>query len=273
MLRIGEFASLTGISIHMLRNYDKIGLLSPARIELSNGYRFYEAAQILQARQIQILKDLGFGLSDISAMLRCSDEERKTKIQTKITERKRERANIDRQIHQMELAAEQLGHFGDIVFSIRIARLPAHRAISLRRSIGSFEEEGMLWGELDRECTRLGILNTDQLDSYAITHGIDLENKRFDTEVQRTIPVSTTGSTALKYADVPAMEVAAATIKGAYRRISDISGYVYMYLENTEYEIGGAPIRRYVLSPKDGCPERDYITEYLFPLKKRQKTA
>ncbi len=29
MLKIGEFSTLTGISIHMLRNYDKIGLLRP----------------------------------------------------------------------------------------------------------------------------------------------------------------------------------------------------------------------------------------------------
>lgn len=30
MLRIGEFSALSGISIHMLRNYDKIGLLIPS---------------------------------------------------------------------------------------------------------------------------------------------------------------------------------------------------------------------------------------------------
>lgn len=32
MLKIGEFATITGISINMLRNYDKIGLLIPVII-------------------------------------------------------------------------------------------------------------------------------------------------------------------------------------------------------------------------------------------------
>jgi len=270
MLKIGEFASLTGISIHKLRNYDKIRLLSPIQTDPVNGYRLYEAAQILQARQILVLKDLGFGLSEISAMLLYSDAERKERIQSKIAEREREKANIERQIHQMVLAAEQLDQFGDVVFSIRSTRMLAHRVIFLRRTIGGFEEEGLLWGELDRECSRLGISSTDYLDSYAITHRIDLENKRFDTEVQRTVHASATGSVACKCTDVPVMQVAAVTIKGAYKRISDISSYVYLYLENTDYEIDGAPIRRYVRSPKDECPEQDYITEYLFPLKMRE---
>ena len=92
MLKIGEFASLTGISIHMLRNYDKIGLLSPALVDPVNGYRSYEAAQILRARQIQILKELGFGLSEIAAMLADSDAARKKRIRAKIAQRELEQA-------------------------------------------------------------------------------------------------------------------------------------------------------------------------------------
>lgn len=33
MFKIGEFSVLTSISIHMLRNYDKIGLLIPNYID------------------------------------------------------------------------------------------------------------------------------------------------------------------------------------------------------------------------------------------------
>lgn len=33
MLKIGEFSDLTGISIHMLRNCDKIGLLKPEQVD------------------------------------------------------------------------------------------------------------------------------------------------------------------------------------------------------------------------------------------------
>ena len=66
MLRIGEFSNLTGISIHMLRNYDKIGLLIPEHTDEINGYRYYNERQIVIGNQIQVLKNLGFGLKEIA---------------------------------------------------------------------------------------------------------------------------------------------------------------------------------------------------------------
>lgn len=51
MLRIGEFAALSTISIHMLRNYDKIGLLVPQYVDEFNGYRYYDKEQLIQANQ------------------------------------------------------------------------------------------------------------------------------------------------------------------------------------------------------------------------------
>ena len=65
VIKIGEFSVLTGISIHMLRNYDKIGLLKPALIDEQSGYRFYKEEQIPLANQIVVLKELGFGLKEI----------------------------------------------------------------------------------------------------------------------------------------------------------------------------------------------------------------
>lgn len=47
MLKIGEFATITGISINMLRNYDKIGLLIPEYVDEVNNYRYYNESQII----------------------------------------------------------------------------------------------------------------------------------------------------------------------------------------------------------------------------------
>lgn len=46
MFKIGEFSKLTQVSIRMLRYYDEIGLLRPASVDLSTGYRMYCASQI-----------------------------------------------------------------------------------------------------------------------------------------------------------------------------------------------------------------------------------
>ena len=69
MLRIGEFVELSSISINMLRNYDKIGLLVPRYIDNASGYRYYDKEQLLQANQILALKEMGFGLDEIKKIM------------------------------------------------------------------------------------------------------------------------------------------------------------------------------------------------------------
>lgn len=44
MFSIGEFASIGRVSVRMLRHYDEIGLLTPARVDPFTGYRSYEGS-------------------------------------------------------------------------------------------------------------------------------------------------------------------------------------------------------------------------------------
>lgn len=69
MFRIGEFSSLTQVSVKNLRWYDEIGLLKPALVDAETGYRYYLARQISRLAKILILKNLGFSLEQIGIML------------------------------------------------------------------------------------------------------------------------------------------------------------------------------------------------------------
>lgn len=69
MFRIGEFARFTRVSVKMLRHYDAIGLLAPARVDDSTGYRFYSTDQLPTLNRIIALKDLGFSLDQIRELL------------------------------------------------------------------------------------------------------------------------------------------------------------------------------------------------------------
>jgi DNA-binding transcriptional MerR regulator len=53
----------------MLRHYDAIGLLRPASVDTVSGYRFYEARQLAELNRVIALKDLGFTLQQIRAVL------------------------------------------------------------------------------------------------------------------------------------------------------------------------------------------------------------
>jgi len=66
---IGEFAGLGRVSVRMLRHYDAIGLLTPARTDPDTGYRYYEADQLRRLNRIIALKELGLGLEKVAAIL------------------------------------------------------------------------------------------------------------------------------------------------------------------------------------------------------------
>ena len=66
---IGEFARHGRVSVRMLRHYDAIGLLRPARVDAASGYRFYEASQLAELNRVIALKDLGFTLEQVRTVL------------------------------------------------------------------------------------------------------------------------------------------------------------------------------------------------------------
>ena len=66
---ISEFAKLRDININSLRYYEKLGLLKPAYIDESNGYRYYSAEQISLLNKIILCIQLGIPLKDMVRFL------------------------------------------------------------------------------------------------------------------------------------------------------------------------------------------------------------
>lgn len=69
MFKVGEFARLAQTSVKTLHHYDEIGLLRPAHVEEATGYRFYAPTQLPRLIRIFNLRDLGFSLEQIAALL------------------------------------------------------------------------------------------------------------------------------------------------------------------------------------------------------------
>ena len=71
MLRIGEIADQYGISRRTLRYWEANGILESVRGE--NGYRYYDAANMLRVRQIAGLRGLKLSISDIERVFLSRD--------------------------------------------------------------------------------------------------------------------------------------------------------------------------------------------------------
>ncbi len=72
-LTIGDFAKATHLTIKTLRHYHRIGLLQPAEIDASSGYRRYGTDQIPQALIIGRFRALDMPLDAIQDVLAAPD--------------------------------------------------------------------------------------------------------------------------------------------------------------------------------------------------------
>ncbi|WP_116138368.1 MerR family transcriptional regulator [Trinickia diaoshuihuensis] len=66
LLKVGELAKRSGLTIRTLHHYDEIGLLTPSA-RADNGYRLYDRSDVARLHQIQALRRFGLSLAEIGA--------------------------------------------------------------------------------------------------------------------------------------------------------------------------------------------------------------
>ncbi|MFD3379083.1 MULTISPECIES: MerR family transcriptional regulator [unclassified Streptomyces] len=69
LLTIGAFAARARLSPKALRLYDRLGLLRPAHVDDTTGYRYYRAAQVERARLVSLLRGLDMPLARIAEVV------------------------------------------------------------------------------------------------------------------------------------------------------------------------------------------------------------
>ncbi|MTI81674.1 MAG: MerR family transcriptional regulator [Firmicutes bacterium] len=87
MYTIGQFSKICQVTTKALRHYEKLGLITPAKVEKLNQYRYYTKDQLPTLKKILFLKELGIPLkhikqiisqhNDSQVIMRLIDEHRK----------------------------------------------------------------------------------------------------------------------------------------------------------------------------------------------------
>lgn len=100
LVPIGRFSALTRLSAKALRRYDELGLLRPAEVDPSSGYRYYRLAQANEARAIRLLRSADLGLGDIGEILASDDPD----VVAKVLDR--HRARLEHQLAEQQRRIE-----------------------------------------------------------------------------------------------------------------------------------------------------------------------
>lgn len=144
LLTIGDFARLARLTTKALRIYDELGLLRPAQVDRSNGYRRYTAEQAGPARLIGLLRGADVGLAEIGALLADLDTdrglatERLSRHLDLLEAQHTSRRLLIRHIHAV------IREEDPPVFPIRTRHVPAQRAMSIQRRLLAHETDGFV---------------------------------------------------------------------------------------------------------------------------------
>lgn len=154
LFTIGETAALFKINIRTLRYYDKIGLLTPAKVDPDTGYRYYSTKQFERLNTILYLKALKMPLDKISFFFKCKEisvmedllNEQKNSIHNMICELQKAEKKIDSRISQLKYALESP------LNNIELKNFPDRYAIYLKKDMPVSDDLEYPIRELESSC-------------------------------------------------------------------------------------------------------------------------
>jgi len=268
LLGIGDFSRLAMLSVRMLRHYDQRGLLVPAHTDPFNGYRFYAPTQLRTAGRIRALRDAGCGIDQIAQLLPLFGNT--AALRTALTEHAASLTAAAQQIaHQQSLLDTICQQLEEPAMSYPVEQrtIPARRVLSLRRTVANYHAEGELWGEF----ARLTMPEGKGLGPFGQTFGAtffdpDFKEAYVDMAVWGELTKEVAPPAGCVVADLPAQQVAAATMYGSYEQTGAVCQAIGTWIADHGYTLAGPMFNIYLVGPSQDPNPDNWVTEVNFPI-------
>jgi DNA-binding transcriptional MerR regulator len=269
MLKIGEFARISQVSIKALRHYDAIGLLPPVRIDPESGYRFYEVEQLRALARILALKDCGFALEEITELLQTGDAlDIKEMLRQRIVAQQQLVVEEQARLHRITARLQQLERIDtpDAAFDVMLKQAEPLTLLGCRQAVASTQEIGpfarAVWEQLERHA----VLPIGPL--VHLYYDVNADNEQIDLFVGAPVMVLPLDCTDLRCERLPGGDLLACIIyRGDYGEISAGYGMLGRWLTASNYQIIGPYREIYHRSPLHTTDPASYITEIQCPVK------
>jgi effector-binding domain-containing protein len=271
MIRIGDFSRLSRVSIKTLRYYDEVGLLKPAYVDPSTGYRYYLYEQLPRLNRILALKDLGFSLEEIGRLiaedltlqaLRGMLTLRKAEIQQQLQDASERIARVEARLEEIEKEQSMTPY--DVV----LKEIDPVKVASVRGVVPLPPQQGRLWHQLETVLAQKGIRPAGPC--LSIYHDEEYREKDWDIEVCEPVQEALEVSEPVLVRELPAVESMACVIHhGPFTSIGQAYDSIMKWIAENGYRINGPAREVYLQEARGGRQEDpDTITEIQFPVQK-----
>jgi DNA-binding transcriptional MerR regulator len=270
MFTIGDFARHGRVSVRMLRHYDATGLIRPARVDPASGYRFYAAGQLARLNRIIALKDLGFTLEQVRAMLdeQISTEQLRGMLRLRQAELQSSIAADTSRLTQVEARLRIIEMEGTMpADDIQVKRIPAVRVAELTATAASLEPASItpviqpLYRELGERLGQAGLVPAGP--------GIAYYQDAPDGDgvvVHATVPVNAAPCSGhgFQITDLPEVGEAATIVhRGSMDNVMATVQTLARWIEGNGYRSTGYPRELYIECPDD---QDNWVTELQEPI-------
>jgi DNA-binding transcriptional MerR regulator len=135
-ISIGEFARRSRLSLKALRLYDERGVLVPSRVDQASGYRYYDTAQLDQARLVVMLRQLQLPLAAVKELLACDPAD----AAARIAEHWRDaEAAHDARRELADYLVSRLSGKKPVMYEVATREMPERSLLCLKRNV---DEQG-----------------------------------------------------------------------------------------------------------------------------------
>jgi DNA-binding transcriptional MerR regulator len=131
-ISIGEFARRSRLSLKALRLYDERGVLVPARVDQASGYRYYDTAQLDDARLVVMLRQLQLPLAAVKELLACDPAD----AAARIAEHWRDaEAAHDARRDLADYLVGRLSGKRSVMYEVGLREMPERSLLCLKRNV------------------------------------------------------------------------------------------------------------------------------------------
>jgi len=269
MIKIGDFARLSQVSVVTLRYYDEMDLLKPVKVDSCTGYRFYSSDQLSRLNRILALKDLGFSLEQIKLMLtddltveqlRSMLTMQRKEVEKRLADEQERLARIEARLRQIALEDKMPKY--DVVVKTVPAMLVAARRVSIPTNDQVPQYLRPAFTEAYEYVRKQGAKDTGPC--FALWHSPADVYENEDAEAVVPIDRPLKGTERVNVYELPSTQVAAVVHQGNFEEFTQGHAALLEWIDANGYQNAG-PYREIYIKCQTMS---DTTTEIQFPVEK-----
>ncbi len=259
MLTIGQFSQFTHLSVRTLRRYHEAGLLEPADIDRSSGYRYYTVEQIPTAQVIHRLRELEVPVADVRRILHSPDPSVRAELVADHLGR------LEAQLDRTRAAVTSLHRLlqpGPARVEVELRHVPAELVAAIEDDVDRDDV-------LDWYAGAMAELDAVVRSPTGSPGGL-YENSLFETGRGHLLvyrgTVDPPGVGRVHPVELPSIDLAVTTHVGAHDDIDVTYGELGSWVVDNALAVGGPVRESYLVGPRDTDDPTAWRTEIGWPV-------